>query len=397
MSSAPTVLFYVQHLLGTGHVHRASRLVAAMTRAGWPVTVAFGGFPLPGTFFSGAEVAYLPPIRSVPPGVRPLVDGDGQPVGAALWRARTDRLLALADQVKPDIVVTEMFPFGRRPFRVELVPLLDHLSRAARPVLFASSVRDILVAKDKPERNQEMADRAAQSFDCVLVHGDANVIPFDRTFPLANQIADKIVYTGYVAPTVAGPQAPPGDGEAEVVVSVGGGAVGEGLLRIAMAARQLSACRDRVWRLLVGRDLPDAILTDLRANAPSGVIVERARPDFLSLLSRCHLSVSQAGYNTVMDLARAGCRAVLVPFAEGGESEQTIRASLLVDRGWATSVAADIVAHDPKALADAVTRSSRAPPPPAVELALDGANRSVAALSVAWATKRAAAGVATPS
>ena len=45
------------------------------------------------------------------------------------------------------------------------------------------------------------------------------------------------------------------------------------------------------------------------------------------------VSVSQAGYNTVMETLQAGARAVLVPFAAGSEEEQTIRAQLLAERG----------------------------------------------------------------
>ena len=397
MANPPAVLFYVQHLLGTGHVHRASRLVGALVGAGWPVTVAFGGFPVAGMDFGGARLVALPPIRSVPPAARPLVDADGRPVDDRLWATRRDTLLDLAETVRPDIVVTEMFPFGRRPFGRELRPLLDRLAARRPAPLIACSVRDILVAKDKAARNAEMAALAARYYDLVLVHGDPAIIPFDRTFPMAHRIGDRLVYTGYIAPPSGGPEAPPGQGSGEVIVSVGGGAVGEGLLRAAIAARASSVCADRVWRLLVGRDLSDSVLHDLHQAAPDGVIVERARPDFLSLLSRCHLSVSQAGYNTVMDLARAGCRSVLVPFSDGGESEQTVRANLLADRGVAATVAAEAVAADPLVLADAVTAVTAGPPPPSLDLRTDGAAGSLAALEAAYRYRRSRPGVATAS
>ena len=67
--------------------------------------------------------------------------------------------------------------------------------------------------------------------------------------------------------------------------------------------------------------------------ATDGVTVERNRPVFDELLARCSLSISQAGYNTVMDILQSGVRAVLVPYAEADEQEQTIRAELLAARG----------------------------------------------------------------
>ena len=72
--------------------------------------------------------------------------------------------------------------------------------------------------------------------------------------------------------------------------------------------------------------------------APPGVVIERARPDFQGLLARSRLSISQAGYNTVLEVLRAGCPAVVVPFAAAGETEQSQRARLLADRGALTVV-----------------------------------------------------------
>ena len=51
------------------------------------------------------------------------------------------------------------------------------------------------------------------------------------------------------------------------------------------------------------------------------------------MLARSRLSLSQAGYNTVMDILAVGARALVLPFAEGAESEQSLRARLLAERG----------------------------------------------------------------
>src|SRR5690606_12408511 len=81
----------------------------------------------------------------------------------------------------------------------------------------------------------------------------------------------------------------------------------------------------------------------LAAMAPARARVERFRPDFASLLARARLSVSQAGYNTVCDLLVAGCPALLVPFAAGGETEQGLRARRLAELGLARVLPEDRV------------------------------------------------------
>jgi UDP-N-acetylglucosamine:LPS N-acetylglucosamine transferase len=62
---------------------------------------------------------------------------------------------------------------------------------------------------------------------------------------------------------------------------------------------------------------------------PPNVTVEWARPDFPALLAGCALSISQAGYNTVLDLVAARRPAIVVPFDAGNETEQAIRAEAM--------------------------------------------------------------------
>src|SRR5262249_7997529 len=194
----------------------------------------------------------------------------------------------------------------------------------------AVSLRDILVAKNNPARSAEIVAIVRDRITRVLVHGDPRVVTLAATFPAAAEIADRVVYTGYVAP--AAPKAGPA-GTPEILVSAGGGAAGGKLLRAALAARPQSRASSLPWRLIAGPNLPAAEFQDLQANAPAGVAVERFRPDFGTLLAGCRLSLSQAGYNTVMDILATRAHALVLPFAQGGENEQTLRARLLAERG----------------------------------------------------------------
>jgi predicted glycosyltransferase len=103
------------------------------------------------------------------------------------------------------------------------------------------------------------------------------------------------------------------------------------------------------------------------------VTVERFRHDFRALLRGCGLSVSQAGYNTVLDILAARARAVLVPFAAERETEQLLRAERLAALG-----AAEIVREtelSPDRLADAIKRAA-ARDPATIAIDTDGAVRS---------------------
>jgi predicted glycosyltransferase len=196
-----------------------------------------------------------------------------------------------------------------------------------------ASVRDILVTKPAPERYLWMRDLACAHYDRVLVHTDPTLVPFELSFPFAEALGARLISTGYVVE--AGPAEAGGE---EVVVSAGGGRVGGRLLATALEARGLSALRGRPWRLIAGGASAGTLRADLAARLPPGVVLERQRDDFQALLAKSLLSVSQAGYNTVVEVLRLGKPMVLVPFETATETEQTIRARRLRDRGLAEIV-----------------------------------------------------------
>jgi predicted glycosyltransferase len=136
--------------------------------------------------------------------------------------------------------------------------------------------------------------------------------------------------------------------------------------------------RNHAWRLIAGPNLPQKDYEALARQAPAGVFLERFRGDFQTLLRHCHLSISQAGYNTILDVLQAGARAVVVPFAEGGETEQALRARILAERGLVHVADARALSGPEGAatLAQAVERAVEAPAPVLGPLDLDGARRA---------------------
>ena len=333
MSANVDILFYVQHLLGIGHLTRAATLVRAIRRAGLSVTLVSGGESVPGLDVADAGFVQLPSIRTDGIEFRELLDENDRPVTEQFKTQRTNKLLELFDQTKPRILMIEMFPFGRRQMRFELLPLLEAArKRRPRPVI-VSSVRDILVEAPKSSRFQDMVKMSRTLFDQVLVHGHPHVIPFDRTFPLAPAIEDQIVHTGYVVDERVNTGETPTSQVKEVIVSTGGGRVCEPLLEVVCSMRKQSALADQPWRMLIGTNLNEDRFRYWQHQANGGLTVERARADFVRLLGQCQLSISQAGYNTVMEVMRAGCPRIVVPYTGGLETEQTVRSRLLAERG----------------------------------------------------------------
>jgi predicted glycosyltransferase len=162
-----------------------------------------------------------------------------------------------------------------------------------------------------------------------------------------------------------------------VLVSAGGGRVGEPLLAAAVRAQPLTG---RPMRLVGGPLLPDAAWERIEALAGPDVELRRCVGDLGAELREARASVSQAGYNTALEVVRSGVPALLVPYATPEEDEQSRRARRL------ERLRAVRVLHperlDPVALAGAIRGLEDFWPQPA-GIALDGARRTTEWLGAA--------------
>ena len=170
MSSS--VFFYVQHLWGVGHVYRATRVAKGLAKSGFNVHLIWGGTQIPGFNFDGMQVHFLDAVRTSDASFSQLLNSAGDEFADADKERRVADLLSLYDQIDPDILITEAFPFGRRQMRFELLPLLKRANQSKKRPLIVSSIRDIMQEGRKEKRVEESNELVHQYFDLILVHGD---------------------------------------------------------------------------------------------------------------------------------------------------------------------------------------------------------------------------------
>lgn len=321
-----TVAILVTHLLGTGHLARALTLARAFVAAGHRAVVLSGGRPAPHLDAAGVKLAQLPPLQSDGVNFTRLLDDTGADATADLLQARQAQIAQTLIDEAPTVLITELFPFGRRVLRDEFLAAVETAKSLPQPGLVCASIRDILAPPSKPAKAQATDDIVDQHYDAVLVHSDAEITPLEASWPVTPRLKTKLHYTGFVAPPPAPPH-PDGLGRGEVLVSAGGGDVGADIFAAALEAAR--ADPQRRWRLLVGGGDAAGRARALAATAPENVLVEPARPDFRQMLHHAEVSVSMAGYNTALDLLQTGRPAVLIPFDAGDEVEQTLRAKAL--------------------------------------------------------------------
>jgi predicted glycosyltransferase len=312
-----------------GHLTRSFAIAAALTAEFRVVLLNGGPFP-PGTAVpAGVEIVNLPPLG--------MEDGHGLVSRGALSVAeakdrRRAAVLAALRAVQPAVLLIELFPFGRKKFAYELLPLLKAARGSAVPPLVACSLRDILVGSRSDQ--QHFDDRARwitdRWFDAVLVHADPRFARLEESFRPSRPLDTPLHYTGFVVPERAA--APAALRGRHVLVSAGGGAVGERLFVAALEAQaRLWNERGPVMRLVTGPLFPQSQWEDLRRIAAGrpGLEIVRSVPDMEVELRGAGRSISQCGYNTALEIARSGVRALVVPYADGGEDEQMNRARRL--------------------------------------------------------------------
>ena len=97
------------------------------------------------------------------------------------------------------------------------------------------------------------------------------------------------------------------------------------------------------------------------------------------------VSVSQAGYNTMVELAQARARAVVVPFQAGREEEQSLRAKCFENAGLVSVVPEASLSAE--TLASAVRERLEHPRPARSAMSVDGLAQSIRAIEQAAAAR----------
>ena len=337
------IVFYSQHVLGVGHLFRSLEIAAAL--APHQVDLVTGGEHVAVSLPPHVHHVRLPPLcmdadfqrlQTVRP--IPTKSHSSHPP-ETIFTERRHRLMEHVRATRPDLFLVELFPFGRKRFGFELLPVLEavrdgELGRCRS----VCSVRDILVEKRDPAKYESRVVHQLNTlFDLVLVHADPRLVRLEETFSRISDIEPAVEYTGYVVAPVDAEQgarlrqslgiAPR---EEMIVASIGGGAVGRELLEAVLEASALLQLRrpHQLW-IFTGPFMAEDVFAALavRAAGLQRTHLRRFTDQFGVWLAAANLSVSMAGYNTTMNLLAANTLGLVWPFAQN--REQAMRAERL--------------------------------------------------------------------
>lgn len=378
------ISYYCQHVLGIGHLHRSLEVCKSIA-AEHDVTLILGGPEAP-INTGGMELLQLPGLKMDQNFQNMVPCTTGRQL-EDIKRERKNLLIAHFTRYQPDIFITELYPFGRKAFRFELEPVLSGIQNGSLPPCRCyCSVRDILV--EKQHGREKFEQRAVETlndyFDGVLVHSDPFVITLDKTFNRITDIAIPLYYTGFVSrshPTQPVPQIRRKLGlttDTQLIVgSIGGGNVGGELLQsVVKAFRLFSTAKKLHLQLFCGPYSSRDLYEELLAQSSENISVDIFSDIFPQWLEEADLSISMGGYNSCMNVLKAGVPALIYPFKQNREQEM---------RGLALAKMSSIhlVTEDdlsPEILKELITSMLLCPHTP-TEINLDGAHQTVQQLN----------------
>ncbi len=316
-----------------GHLIRSVEIVKGLI-PDFKICFVNGGQVIPEFEFpSEIEVINIPAVKTDSEfnELRPV---DSSLTMAEVETIRTKMLLDTCDRFQPDILIIELFPFGRRRFSFELIPLVEKAKAMGTKIV--SSVRDIVVTKQNQQRHEEKVCRLINKyFDLLLIHGDPNFVKLDLSFSRVNDLKCPVHYTGYVVQPIPKKLQIILD-KPTILVSVGGGRFGHDLLEcVALAAPILKAKIPHHLQVFTGAFSPDEVLSKLQdlTKDLDNITCDRYTTNLLDYMQQADLSIGMGGYNTTMNILSTGIKAMMMAFQGNNDKEQETRLQKLDSLG----------------------------------------------------------------
>ena len=292
-------IIYSQPALGIGHLMRSLYICKSLVQD-FTIDFFLGApgvpFPIDSPNF---HLYTMPPLWihswQDPP---KLVDPTGQHTVQEQFERRRHYLESFVNQSYAFAII-EFYPFSKGIFGLEIERLIKKVKDKNPNCKMICSLRDIIDKKSTQEE-ERIVKKINENFDAILVHADPSVVKLEETFAHVADIADKIVYTGYVSNPEKAIESI--KRENLIVVSIGSGSYGYELARAASLAAIF--IQDYHFVFVLGPKSPPEVAQDISLAVKemqlSNVTIVDFLPDFYDVLRKSTLSISLGG-STIVD------------------------------------------------------------------------------------------------
>jgi len=354
--SRPSIFIHCNYVYGIGHFVRMAELSRGLCKH-FEIYLLTGGEPVPNYNIS-SEINYIqmPAIYSVEKQQK-LLPVDKNLTLEQCLSMRSAIIEELVCKIKPDILITEHFPFGPL-FENEAISLIAQVKKNNPQNKIISSVRDVILTGEGSTRDSHACSLINKWYDLILVHGDSSIVPFESSFPMVEKIKIPLCHTGYIVQSIRQRRSP--SNRPILVVSVGGGRMGGELLDAVLKVHKRIA---RQWQhqlvLFVGafqKDTQKLHEYVTQNNLHNVKIFQFDKEDYHQILAEASAVICMGGYNSLLEAVSIR-KPVLIynRLFHGNNQEQNLRMVRFQKAGLVRIINSDEL--DREKLADLIIRA----------------------------------------
>jgi predicted glycosyltransferase len=306
-----------QHNLGVGHLNRTSNIAHSLLKIKgskvWQITCG----PEVKIISRDRRIKFvqLPALVQDNLGSTKLVSFDKSKTIDEVSSERVRALKNLFKKNKPDVFITEFFPFAPHRLYDTIVPVLKEIKNNYPACSIVCSSRDIPVChlEEVDSKKVNEVERIFNEFyDLLLIHSDKDICSIEGLSAYSKlKISCPIKYTGYVCMQKSANQSDFVKGD--VLVTVGGGRDGFDIINTAIGSAKLMPKLDFV--MVCGPFMNDTNFNELAKSASGlkNVKLYRYIKDLRNNLNNFRLVVCAGGYNTIIESLNVRVRIISIP------------------------------------------------------------------------------------
>jgi predicted glycosyltransferase len=330
----PRIILHCQYVYGIGHFVRAVELARGLSK-NFEVYIINGGESVPNFDFPDiVKFIQLPAIYK-DENSEFLLSVDSSFTIEECFNLRKQIIKKTVLNVKPDILITEHFPFGLL-FENEVIELITEVKKLNPLSKIVSSVRDIIESSGGGEKDEHISELINKWYDLILVHGDERIADLTLSFSKVAKITVPILHTGYIVRHI--PKKQISAGYPLILVSVAAGRLGNELLDTLIDSHIL--IKEKIKHKLVlfsGAFQKDFSRLKEKVHSLHSEDVKIHCFDgkkYLNYLSKSSLVISLGGYNSIIESIAAKKRMLVYQRGfSGGNEEQDLRILLFEKYG----------------------------------------------------------------
>ena len=328
-------MIHCQYVYGIGHFVRTIELAKGLCNY-FSVFILNGGESVP-NFDIPSEI-YLIPLPAIykQENVSYLSPVDTTYTIEECFKKRRDIIENTLSNLKPEIIITEHFPFGLL-FEDEVVQLISSAKSLNSNVKVVCSVRDIIESASGNIKDNITVKLLNKWYDLLLIHGDEKYFHLKNTFSRYNEISIPNYHTGYIVKSIE--QKVKTDNLKPIILaSIAGGRLGKELLNVLI--KNHSAVNKKTTHKLIlftgafESNFEELVYEIKKLSYNDIELFAFDRESYLGYFSQADLVISLGGYNSIIESISNRKRLLVYQreFTQGNE-EQDLRLNLFKEMG----------------------------------------------------------------